>query len=451
MKYGVLLFDNTENLGDDIQSYAQLRFLPRVDYYLNREALDSFESVGGEQVSMIMNAWFLHAKFNWPPASCINPLFVSSHFSSFDRFGIGYKFIDGLGGDYLRHYGPIGVRDESTKDALEEHGVPAYVTGCLTLTLQKRPDVRRTDKVVLCDIDDALADQVTQEYSDTQIERVTHNLIPHVHNKLSVDDRFNMVEDRLALYQSAKLVITTRLHCALPCLALGTPVLFVVGESGYDRFGSFLKYLHHCPAQDLLDVLDKEAWIEHPLQNADTHIGLRNGLEEIVNGFIEKCEQEIVPEPFEVPLDKLHAWQKQLIAISEERRFEALLEADAWLRDLSGGKDYLEQHAAELEDWTATLQQVIDDEEREKGELKAHISDCEARIALLENARDILGRQLKQAIHELREKDEALEAKDRQVARLKRQLNSIRGSVSFKTGRVLTFVPRRIKRMVSGK
>ena len=33
----------------------------------------------------------------------------------------------------------------------------------------------------------------------------------------------------LIKFATAKLVITSRIHCALPCLALGTPVVFVAG------------------------------------------------------------------------------------------------------------------------------------------------------------------------------------------------------------------------------
>ena len=42
-----------------------------------------------------------------------------------------------------------------------------------------------------------------------------------------------MAEDLLHKYAKAKLVITSRIHCALPCLALGTPVIFV---NGFDSF-----------------------------------------------------------------------------------------------------------------------------------------------------------------------------------------------------------------------
>ena len=36
MKYGLIYYRDTDNLGDDILSYAGRRFLPKVDYYIDR-------------------------------------------------------------------------------------------------------------------------------------------------------------------------------------------------------------------------------------------------------------------------------------------------------------------------------------------------------------------------------------------------------------------------------
>ena len=50
-------------------------------------------------------------------------------------------------------------------------------------------------------------------------------------------------------YAAASLVVTSRLHCALPCLAVGTPVLFADGErlgasSSNARFGGLIGLLN---------------------------------------------------------------------------------------------------------------------------------------------------------------------------------------------------------------
>lgn len=39
--------------------------------------------------------------------------------------------------------------------------------------------------------------------------------------------RFELAEKLIKEYARARCVITSRIHCALPCLALGTPVIFI--------------------------------------------------------------------------------------------------------------------------------------------------------------------------------------------------------------------------------
>ena len=36
MKYGLVVYKDTDNIGDDILSYAAMRFLPRIDYIIDR-------------------------------------------------------------------------------------------------------------------------------------------------------------------------------------------------------------------------------------------------------------------------------------------------------------------------------------------------------------------------------------------------------------------------------
>ena len=153
MKYGVVVCKNTDNIGDDVQSYAAKCFLPSVDYVIDREGLDTFQSEQGETVKAIMNGWYMYSKFNWPPVSCIDPLWVAMHISKNDYFGIGDRFLDGVGGEYLRHYGLIGARDESTMKMLRDKEIPCYQSGCLTLTLPQMGDINKTDEVLLVDVD----------------------------------------------------------------------------------------------------------------------------------------------------------------------------------------------------------------------------------------------------------------------------------------------------------
>ena len=64
--------------------------------------------------------------------------------------------------------------------------------------------------------------------TDIEIKEMTHTLDLEDNRKLSWDDRFKNVEDLLKIYQNANLVITSRLHCSLPGLALNVPVIVIV-------------------------------------------------------------------------------------------------------------------------------------------------------------------------------------------------------------------------------
>lgn len=81
MKYGILFNKSNMNIGDDIQAYATERFLPRIDCFIDREHIDSFESENGEPVAVIMNAWYMWQKWNWPPSKYIYPLMTGFHYA----------------------------------------------------------------------------------------------------------------------------------------------------------------------------------------------------------------------------------------------------------------------------------------------------------------------------------------------------------------------------------
>ena len=61
-KYGVILYKDTDNIGDDIQTYAAYKKLPRVDYIIDRENMLEFVPEKKEMVKVIANGWFNHNK-----------------------------------------------------------------------------------------------------------------------------------------------------------------------------------------------------------------------------------------------------------------------------------------------------------------------------------------------------------------------------------------------------
>lgn len=254
MNFGVLVYSDTldgTNIGDYIQSLAATQYLPRVNSFINRENLDEFV---GETTKLIMNGWFTHNPKHWIPSSSILPLFVAFHINASHKDGI----LTPQGIEYLKKHSPIGCRDYYTTRLLQENGIDAYFSGCLTLTLDKCykvSDDERTDEIFIVDpvfnlpsfreifssikqtlhaikvgdLKQALQrNKLLGNIIDKRLLKeatYTHHMIPP--NHLSHLERFEMAKNLLERYAKAKLVITSRIHCALPCLALGTPVIFV--------------------------------------------------------------------------------------------------------------------------------------------------------------------------------------------------------------------------------
>ena len=323
MRYGLLTYKENKrvfNVGDNIQSLAAKQYLPQVDEMLNREKLGDYR---GEKLKLIMNGWFTHNIHNWVPSEDIDPLFVSFHINNTAApFMLSEKGIA-----YFKKHEPIGCRDQFSVDTLKAKGIDAYFTGCLTLTLDnyKVDDSQRTDDIYIVDplYSYPTYEKVTYDYRRFLRSIQNGNLFKlgkqkkHVakfidadllntaiyinqeppSGKYSDQEKFAMAEDLLHKYAKAKLVITSRIHCALPCLAVGTPVIFV---NGFDSF------VDSCRFDGILDLFNRidvetatgkftanfplEGKINHHtvVKNFGKHHALAEPLKEKCRAFIAK-------------------------------------------------------------------------------------------------------------------------------------------------------------------
>ena len=252
MQYGLLNY-STRNLGDDIQSVAARRFLPRVDQLVDRDALN--RKPGPVPCKIILNGWFTHRPDNWPPAPDLEPLFISTHISGVRvgpkgaRMTPSELLMQGAARDYLKQREPIGCRDLATVRLLRRHGVEAYFSGCLTLTLERPPAPRRE---VVCFVD-ARKDVVRRLAGKVGVETeiMTHTLTPDEGDG-DFETRSARAEQRLLQYATARLVVTSRLHCAMPCLAFGTPVVYVFEHPDDDRLSGLRDLAHFFTPQQVL-------------------------------------------------------------------------------------------------------------------------------------------------------------------------------------------------------
>ena len=214
---------STENLGDHIQIISGLRLLSRLGIeptrYIDRD--DQIHSAPGLDeeegpVGILLNGWFKNNRAEWPPHPKLAPLLYGFHI----RSSFCPELLSDASIDFFRRNQPIGCRDVDTETLLHSKGVEAFTSNCLSLTLSRR-------------IENPAAQ--TEVFVVSRDERIKNYLPPSVgpytfvcHYSGSNDFAANMAraEQLLEIYRSrAKLIVTTMLHCALPAIGMGIPVV----------------------------------------------------------------------------------------------------------------------------------------------------------------------------------------------------------------------------------
>ena len=364
MKYGVLWRKTTKNIGDDMQSYAESLWYPQVDYMIDIEDLDGFQAADDEPVACIMSAWYMWHKWNWPPSKSIYPLWIGFHYNDIHRgrprgMPCKWEYLTGPGYDYLKAHAPIGCRDTATLRHMQRLGIDSYYSGCITLTLPQRPrKMPERPYVCVVGVEKAVEKKIKRFYQNTGIDvKVIAPTRPEPSGNLSWETRKAQVEDMLDLYQNANAVYTFRLHCTLPTLALGTPVLLIRKSFKSDRFVPHQDYVHHCTTKDFL-AGKYDGWMQNPPPNPDTYLPVRRQLEETVSAFIAQCKQETrkASELCKTTYSdqELLQWQNETMKLTLHNYF---IEEHIDLRELIAARRELDTLRAELEE---TQRQVAD-------------------------------------------------------------------------------------------
>lgn len=247
------LESSSTNIGDDIQVLAALQFLSDEVRFIDRDRIGYTKIL--VPTKLILNGWFMHSPAAWPPPELLRPLVISFHAGR-------AKFHNSWRLDYLREQSllrPIGARDLATLLLFEQAGIAnAYLSGCLTLTLQSRTSTVRQEHVVAVDLDPACL-AALQKFTSRPVLAATQALAASRRSwrwrlfekrKWNRGVRFALAKRRLNELAGAFAVATSRLHVALPCLALGTPVLMVTDRPADPRLDTWLPHLHWCTLDD---------------------------------------------------------------------------------------------------------------------------------------------------------------------------------------------------------
>ncbi len=288
------------NIGDDIQSLAALQFMPKVDHFIPIDEIGCFKPKSiwkrrKHSIKTIVNGWFTSNPDSWPPSPYIMPLFISFHVA--DVIGPGYPkpgpnvdipaiktLLNENSVNYYKKFEPIGCRDRTTHKRLCDLNVLAYFSGCLTLTLRKR-NIRRSDAIYIvdpvCGAEPLLKNM--DKVARRKVKVLTHIIPTLGFDAWSVPERFQLANDLLDTYSSASFVVTSRLHCALPCIAFGTPVLFIETQRDKNRFPGLIEMMNTVSYAELKDSDFQLPWL-NPKSNPKT-------CNELISDLIERCHK----------------------------------------------------------------------------------------------------------------------------------------------------------------
>lgn len=237
-----LLKVGTENLGDHIQIIAAEILLRRAGF-VPSFLVDRDDGIAhpppvapATAPGIVLNGWFKTNPAEWPPHPAYSPLYLGFHIRLFQAPSL-------ISPAALAHYaahGPVGCRDRHTLSLLRSRGVDAFLSHCLSIAFARRiPDPERQTEVFVVSRDRRIVDYLPASIGP-------HTFVSHYSGSNDFEANRGRALELLQTYRDrAKLVVTTLLHCALPMIAMGVPVVVFYPpndgsqhESDRERFSS---------------------------------------------------------------------------------------------------------------------------------------------------------------------------------------------------------------------
>ena len=214
----VLSYKQTQNLGDAVQTLALIEYLKSINIdltninFVDKQALVTHHYFNKKNSKYIINGWHRREEEPLPKEA----FFVSIHASKEHLSLINKNQI-------------IGCRDIWTLENCKKLNIQSYLTGCVTITIPVRSKIS-SNKILDIDINNK---------SDNHIQ-----LTQKIDKFLSWSEQLSLAKIRLKEMSESDLVRTTRLHCLLPCIAMGIPVILEsIPHYQPERFSFFDKYI----------------------------------------------------------------------------------------------------------------------------------------------------------------------------------------------------------------
>lgn len=246
MQYGRLVFtpgpflrsgERYVNVGDTFQTlaadlvYDALGVPQGARKNIERHTLRDYD---GEDLILPMNGWFGTGRGGeiFPLSARIHPVWF------------GYHNISKDDARFLPTDVPLGCRDEKTYDLLRRYTDRAFLSGCLTILFPTRTEAPENGKVFIVDVAEKIVASVPARLRDEAVF-LSHEV--QFRTDADAIDEIRRIEDLSREYirryrDEASLVITSRLHCAMVCIALGVPVI-VMRDSFDERYAFVEKFV----------------------------------------------------------------------------------------------------------------------------------------------------------------------------------------------------------------
>ena len=141
---------------------------------------------------------------------------------------------------------------------LKEKGYDTYFSGCMTLTLDQIGKKKVENYICVIDMKEEIVEKIHTLFPEYEIKIMSHWLKPEESASMTLEERIGRVKEYLTIYQNARLIITDRLHCALPALALETPVALIYYDYNADRLSTFKDYVTYYSEGEFMELSREE-------------------------------------------------------------------------------------------------------------------------------------------------------------------------------------------------
>jgi hypothetical protein len=284
LEYSGYKFNYTSNLGDEIQTLAAVGLLGEVDGFISRENLHEWTNEG----LVSINGFFMGSQ-NWPPSASISPIFFSFHVDrNSERVVCSPE-----GVAYLKKHEPIGCRDRGTVEIMKRSGIDAFYSRCVTLTFPLRRDNSQAKEIFIVGVDQEIERVIPRLIRKAAI-RINQSSIRLP--RLSCDLKREMARQLLEGYaECARLVITSKIHCAMPCLAMGIPVVFLYPADKRNDYrvhvvGDFIP-INYVPRSPIVRALGLQRLLTNKINWTPEVLDLEEEKRLIRKGYAEAVER----------------------------------------------------------------------------------------------------------------------------------------------------------------